>query len=137
MNALSQSLLKPWRDGPPASQREMMLKSAGRARVTSARGTVNFESCPCLSAQLGTLRAQDGHECMAASAEVQMQVNKLLPLLRRRSVRINVFKGTAMVDIREMYEKDGEELPGKKGISLNTEQWTALMRGLSKLNAAI
>lgn len=52
-------------------------------------------------------------------------------------MRINVFKGTAMVDIREMYEKDGEERPGKKGISLHTEQWAALKQGLNKLNGAL
>ena len=36
-----------------------------------------------------------------------------------------------------MYEEDGEELPGRKGISLTREQWTDLKGGLDVLNSAM
>lgn len=32
------------------------------------------------------------------------------------------FKGIALIDIREFYSADGDEKPGKKGISLTLEQ---------------
>lgn len=41
----------------------------------------------------------------------------------KKFVDVREFKGKILIDIREYYEKNGEMLPGKKGISLNTEQW--------------
>ena len=49
-----------------------------------------------------------------------------LDLPGKRQLDVRTFKGKVYIDIREYYEKDGEMLPGKKGISLTREQWAII-----------
>jgi hypothetical protein len=45
-----------------------------------------------------------------------------------RRVTVSRFKGKARVDIREYYtNEDGAVLPGRKGISLDADQWKKIM----------
>lgn len=52
-------------------------------------------------------------------------------------VKVREFKGKCYVDIREFYEKNGQLLPGKKGISLNPEQWRKLLSIGDEVNEAV
>ncbi|KAK6305915.1 hypothetical protein J4Q44_G00228400 [Coregonus suidteri] len=57
---------------------------------------------------------------------------------RMRYVSVRDFKGKCLVDIREYWtNQDGEMKPGKKGISLNPEQWTQLKDQMSEIDDAI
>jgi hypothetical protein len=54
-------------------------------------------------------------------------------------VRVNEFKGKLLIDIRKYFPgKDGGEMiPGKKGISLNLEQWQTLVSNVDTINAVL
>lgn len=44
----------------------------------------------------------------------------------RKKVTIGEYKGNLLVNIREFYEKDGKQLPGKTGIALTIDQYKVL-----------
>ncbi|PWY93361.1 PC4-domain-containing protein [Aspergillus sclerotioniger CBS 115572] len=56
---------------------------------------------------------------------------------KARRVTISSFRGKTMVSIREYYEKDGQELPGKKGIALPLDQFSSLVSLLPDIESAL
>lgn len=72
---------------------------------------------------------------MAKKSDSKPEENKW-QLDAKRSVTINDFRGKKLIDIREYYEKDGKNLPGKKGISLSLVQFKALLEHKDEILAA-
>ncbi|KAK2750211.1 hypothetical protein FQN55_002356 [Onygenales sp. PD_40] len=56
---------------------------------------------------------------------------------RLRRLTVSSFKGRTLVSVREYYEKDGQELPGKKGISLSLDQFNSLVRLLPEVETTL
>lgn len=55
----------------------------------------------------------------------------------KKRVSVGEYKGALLVNIREYYEKDGEELPGKTGIALSVEQFESFKKLIPDIEEAI
>jgi hypothetical protein len=60
-----------------------------------------------------------------------------IQLSPKKRVTIGEYRGNTLVNLREYYEKDGKELPGKQGISLTIEQFTALVLAMPDIKKAL
>jgi len=60
-------------------------------------------------------------------------------LSEKRRATVDMFKGKAYVNVREYYTVDGEDSlkPGKKGLSMLTDQFRALVAGADAVDAAV
>ncbi|CAG8889503.1 unnamed protein product [Penicillium egyptiacum] len=56
---------------------------------------------------------------------------------KMRRVTISSFRGKTQVNVREYYEKDGQELPGKKGISMPVDQFAAIVSILPEIEKVL
>ncbi|KAJ5637279.1 hypothetical protein N7490_007158 [Penicillium lividum] len=73
----------------------------------------------------------------AGTSKVDANGDKYWELSKMRRVTVSSFRGKAMVSIREYYEKDGQELPGKKGISMTVDQFAALVNILPGIEESL
>ncbi|KAM4049918.1 activated RNA polymerase II transcriptional coactivator p15 isoform 1-T3 [Anomaloglossus baeobatrachus] len=66
------------------------------------------------------------------------QDDNMFQIGKMRYVSVRDFKGKVLVDIREYFmDNQGEMKPGRKGISLNPEQWNQLKDQMSDIDDAI
>ncbi|KAG5366060.1 RNA polymerase II transcriptional coactivator SUB1 [Yarrowia sp. B02] len=66
-----------------------------------------------------------------------MAEDKVFELGKDKRVTVREFKGRTLIDIRAFYEKDGQKLPGSKGISLTEEQWEELVEQIEDVQEAV
>ncbi|KZT72139.1 PC4-domain-containing protein [Daedalea quercina L-15889] len=60
--------------------------------------------------------------------------NRYIDLGRKRRATVYIFKGKPLLDIREYYGPEGDENPGKKGISVSQDEWETLKRNASTID---
>ncbi|TFK54242.1 PC4-domain-containing protein [Heliocybe sulcata] len=53
---------------------------------------------------------------------------------RKRRATVRPFKGKMYLDVREFYGDEGDEKPGKKGISLSSDEWDTLKRSIATID---
>ncbi|XP_055098893.1 activated RNA polymerase II transcriptional coactivator p15-like [Symphalangus syndactylus] len=79
-----------------------------------------------------TSRALSSSKQSSSSRDNMFQIGKM------RYVSVRDFKGKVLIDIREYWmDPEGEMKPGRKGISLNPEQWSQLTKQISNIDDAV
>lgn len=57
--------------------------------------------------------------------------------VEKKKVTVRKFKNMKLIDLREYYQKDGNWLPGSKGISLTEDQWNVLVSKMVDIGEAL
>ncbi|KAL2221440.1 putative RNA polymerase II transcriptional coactivator [Thermoascus aurantiacus ATCC 26904] len=104
--------------------------SDDHSRPKKARTEVKPSSTNCSDNK--TLRTLSG-----GAGKIDSNGDVYWEISRLRRVTVSSFKGRTMVNIREYYEKDGNELPGKKGISMPVDQFATLVSLLPEIESAL
>ncbi|KAI7789215.1 activated RNA polymerase II transcriptional coactivator p15-like [Triplophysa rosa] len=87
------------------------------------------------------LKGGETSKVSAASKSSSSSSNKsdnMFQIGKMRYVSVRDFKGKVLIDIREYWmDQEGEMKPGRKGISLNPEQWNQLKEQMSDIDDAV
>lgn len=100
----------------------------------------NGTSAPRAKRSKKTGEAESSHFTTAlalTSPKRDKENNLYWEISKARRVTVSDFKGKKMISIREYYEKDGEWLPGKKGITMTLEQYAGFVSVLPGIETAL
>ncbi|XP_016852053.1 activated RNA polymerase II transcriptional coactivator p15 isoform X2 [Anolis carolinensis] len=74
----------------------------------------------------------------ASSKQSSNKDENMFQIGKMRYVSVRDFKGKVLIDIREYWmDQEGEMKPGRKGISLNPEQWSQLKEQITDIDEAV
>ena len=76
-------------------------------------------------------KKEENEDIIVGEKEVAFLLDK------KKRVTVHKFKGQLKIDIREYYEDNGEMKPGKRGLSLNLENWNKLKEFMEQIDEAI
>ncbi|KAG2466550.1 SUB1 regulator of transcription b [Polypterus senegalus] len=84
-------------------------------------------------------KQKSGESSKAGASKSSSDKNdNMFQIGKMRFVSVRDFKGRVLIDIREYWmDQEGEMKPGKKGISLNPEQWNQLKEQISEIDEAV
>ena len=112
------------------SLREFYLKDG--AWLPGKKGiNLSVEQWRCLKAAAPRVTAR------LRSGETPTETDTVAELGGSRRVTCGAFRGAATVGVREYYEKNGEMLPGFRGLNMSTEQWGTLAAHVEAIDRAI
>lgn len=82
-------------------------------------------------------KPEEKRKSKSASGSNEAEEKKFM-LSKNRFATVREFRGRVMVDIREFYtDSEGDLKPGKKGISLSTDQWAKLKDRIDDIDEAV
>ncbi|XP_060927353.1 SUB1 regulator of transcription b [Limanda limanda] len=106
--------------------------SDSEVETKAKRKKPSVQEKPAMKPKSGESSKPGGSSKAGKSDDNMFQIGKM------RYVSVRDFKGKVLIDVREYWmNQDGEMKPGKKGISLNPEQWNQLKDQISEIDDAI
>ncbi|MCJ1285685.1 hypothetical protein MMC26_005026 [Xylographa opegraphella] len=130
---------------PPPNRKRPSSSHEPRARSSSSNSNSNSNSPEPRSkkAKKNTSKAPSAAPAageavaVAGGAALDAAGDPFWELTSNRRVVVSRFGGKLMVSVREYYEKEGQSLPGKKGISMPVAQFAALVELLPAIEAVV
>ncbi|KAL1643071.1 hypothetical protein SLS58_005040 [Diplodia intermedia] len=114
-----------------------MPKGTAAARGRKRAAANDYEDDGFVVADEGSASKKAKSGQSSEGKQVDNEGNAYWELSSKRRVTVSEYSGKPLISVREYYEKDGVQMPGRKGISLSLDQYNALMGLLPEVEATL